>query len=96
MNAQSITDMWNTVKAEITGAVNCVKGWYTSYKNSDYKQIRRKCTTEITLCTKNAPDTPIHTMTSNGDVKISLVDLWLLMAACAVFCGIAKLIRCRM
>lgn len=96
MNNQSFVDKWNTVKNGFTGAVNCVKGWYTNYKNTDYIQVRRKCNAEVTLCTKNAPDTPIHTVTQNGDIRISLVDLGLLMAGGAAVCAVMKCIRCKL
>jgi hypothetical protein len=90
------TGKWNTIKSELSGAANRVKNWYTNYKNSDYKQIRRKCSAEIMLCTKNAPDTPIHSVTVNSDIMISLLDLGLLAAGCAMLCIIAKFIRCRL
>ncbi len=95
-NTQTATNMWNTFKTGFTGAVTGVKNWYTNYKNSDYKQIRRKCSAEITLCTKTAPDTPIQTIASHGDISLSLVDLGMIAAAGVVLCGIVKFIRCQL
>lgn len=93
MDNQMYSNKWSAVKTEISSIWGSIKNWYTGYKNADHKIVRRRCSSEIMLCTKNAPDTPLHKVTVNTDLSFSLVELGLLAFGCTLLCCCAKLLR---
>ena len=93
MDNQMSTNKWSAIKTEITNIWNCIKNWYDCHKYSDHIIVRRKCSGEIMLCTKNAPYTPLHKVTVDTDFSLSLVELGMLAIGCALLCAIIKLLR---
>lgn len=93
MDSQMHTNCWSELKSEISDIWSRIKNWYTNYKNTDHKIIRRKCSAEIMLCTKNAPDTPLHKVTANTDISLSLVELGMLAVGCTLLCAMLRLLR---
>ncbi|HHW23950.1 MAG TPA: hypothetical protein GXX22_00675 [Clostridiales bacterium] len=92
-NTSGNTNKWSAIKAEITNIWGCIKNWYNGYKNADHKILRRRCSSELMICTKNAPDTPLHKVSVSTDISFSLVEVGLLALGFSLLCILFKLLR---